>query len=138
MTKEWLAGGMTEDVVFVATVTVKADAPWGQSSESVGACATDEETGRRKITIADAIATAETRATNRAVSNLIAMGEVSAEEMSKGKPAKADQKFIEDMDATELASTRERAIKANRQDVVDNIDAELEKRRLEGEGGENA
>jgi hypothetical protein len=69
---------------FIATVTVRASAPWGQTAESVGACGTDEETGRRKITIADAIATAETRATNRAVSNLVAMGEVSAEEMTKG------------------------------------------------------
>ena len=68
---------------FIATCVVKASAPWGQSAEATGACATDEETGRRKITIADAIATAETRATNRAISNLIAMGEVSAEEMRK-------------------------------------------------------
>jgi hypothetical protein len=73
--------------IFIATVVVRANAPWGQSAESVGACATDEETGRRTITIADAIATAETRATNRAISNLIAMGEVSAEEMSKGERA---------------------------------------------------
>lgn len=68
---------------YVATVTVKASAPWGQSAEAAGACGGDEATGRRTITIADAIATAETRATNRAVSNLIAMGEVSAEEMDK-------------------------------------------------------
>jgi uncharacterized protein (DUF3820 family) len=83
--KEWLT---TTDAQFCATVTVRAVAPWGQSAEAVGACATDEETGRRKITIADAIATAETRATNRAVSNLIAMGEVSAEEMTKSGPPK--------------------------------------------------
>ncbi|MGI8766176.1 MAG: hypothetical protein ACR2KM_06660, partial [Gemmatimonadaceae bacterium] len=70
--------------IFLATVTVRARGPWGQSVEAVGACGTDEATGRRTITIADAIATAETRATNRAVSNLIAMGEVSAEELSKG------------------------------------------------------
>jgi uncharacterized protein (DUF3820 family) len=69
---------------FLATVIVRATGPWGQSAESVGACGTDEAVGRRVITIADAIATAETRATNRAVSNLIAMGEVSAEEMTKG------------------------------------------------------
>lgn len=71
---------------FLATVTVRATAPWGQSAEAVGACCTDEATGRRVITIADAIATAETRATNRAVSNLIAMGEVSAEEIGERKP----------------------------------------------------
>jgi hypothetical protein len=70
--------------VFVAIVAVRAMAPWGQYSEAVGACATDEEKGQRVITIADAIATAETRATNRAISNLIAMGEVSAEEIQKG------------------------------------------------------
>ena len=75
--------------VFLATVTVKATGPWGQSSDAVGACATDEATGRRVITIADAIATAETRATNRAVSNLIAMGEVSAEEIGDRSPAPA-------------------------------------------------
>jgi hypothetical protein len=70
--------------LFIAIVTVRAMAPWGQYSEAVGACATDEESGQRVITIADALATAETRATNRSVSNLIAMGEISAEEMSKG------------------------------------------------------
>lgn len=72
---------------FLATVAVRASAPWGQYAEAVGACGQDEESGRRKITLADAIATAETRATNRAVSNLIAMGEVSAEEMQKGDRA---------------------------------------------------
>lgn len=71
--------------VFCATVTVRALAPWGQHAEEVGACATDEATGRRQITTADAIATAATRATNRAVSNLIAMGEVSAEEIGDRK-----------------------------------------------------
>lgn len=65
---------------FLATVRVRASAPWNQYAEAVGACGTDEASGRRTITMADAIATAETRATNRAISNLIAMGEVSAEE----------------------------------------------------------
>lgn len=82
---------------LVATVNVKASAPWGQSAEAVGACGGDEATGRRTITIADAIATAETRATNRAVSNLIAMGEVSAEEMGKnngGSSSKAPEEKV--------------------------------------------
>lgn len=83
---------------YVATVTVKATAPWGQSAEAAGACGGDEATGRRTITIADAIATAETRATNRAVSNLIAMGEVSAEEMDKrtngGQAKPANEKLM--------------------------------------------
>ncbi len=94
ITKEWLEDGVTPDDsgTFVAVVTVRATAPWGQYTDAVGACGTDEESGRRKITIADAIATAETRATNRAISNLIAMGEVSAEEMSKGQDSPARQK----------------------------------------------
>lgn len=79
--REYLASGD-----FLATVTVEASAPWGQSAEAVGACCTDEATGRRVITVADAIATAETRATNRSTSNLIAMGEVSAEEMGDREP----------------------------------------------------
>src|ERR1700754_2265238 len=37
---------------FLATVTVEATAPWGQSAEAVGACCTDEATGRRVITVA--------------------------------------------------------------------------------------
>lgn len=72
---------------FLATVTARAVAPWGQRYEEIGACCSDEATGKRVITVADAIATASTRAQNRAISNLIAMGEVSAEEMDKGSPA---------------------------------------------------
>lgn len=73
-------------VVTVATVVVEASAPWNQTAEAVGACGSDEETERRTITLADMVATAETRATNRAVSNLIAAGEVSAEEIGNRKP----------------------------------------------------
>lgn len=72
------------DSHFLATVTARAVAPWGQSFEEIGACCTDEATGKRVISVADAIATAATRASNRAISNLIAMGEVSAEEIDKG------------------------------------------------------
>lgn len=68
---------------FTAYAVANAAAPWGQSWTDVGACGSDEATGRRVITIADAIATAMTRASNRAVSNLIAMGEVSAEEIGE-------------------------------------------------------
>jgi len=94
--KEWLGGAV--DAPFVATVTVRASSPWGQYAEAVGACGTDEESGRRKITIADAIATAQTRASNRAISDLIAAGEVSAEEMNKTRrPGSAsDQKSSAD------------------------------------------
>jgi hypothetical protein len=75
---------------FLAIVTARAIAPWGQMFEDAGSCGTDEATGRRVITIADAIATASTRASNRAVSNLIAMGEVSAEEIGDRRSLDAD------------------------------------------------
>lgn len=68
---------------FTAYAVANAAAPWGQSWTDVGACSSDEATGRRTITTADAVATAMTRASNRAVSNLIAMGEVSAEEIGE-------------------------------------------------------
>lgn len=72
-----------ETGVWLATARAVAVAPWGQRFTDVGACGSDEQTGRRVITMADAIATAMTRAINRAISNLIAMGEVSAEEMGE-------------------------------------------------------
>jgi hypothetical protein len=70
---------------FTAFAVATATAPWGQTWTDVGACGSDEATGRRTITVADAVATAMTRASNRAVSNLIAMGEVSAEEVGGRK-----------------------------------------------------
>jgi hypothetical protein len=70
-----------QDGEWVAIAKARATAPWGQVWEDVGACGSDEQTGRRQLTYADAISTAMTRASNRAVSNLIAMGEVSAEEV---------------------------------------------------------
>lgn len=68
---------------WIAIARASAVAPWGQRFDDLGACGSDEETGRRTITYADAVATALTRAANRAVSNLIAMGEVSAEEIAQ-------------------------------------------------------
>lgn len=75
---------------FTAFAVAAAVAPWGQAWSDIGACGSDEQTGRRVITEADAIATAMTRASNRAVSNLIAMGEVSAEEVGDRKAAAAE------------------------------------------------
>jgi len=107
---------------FLAIVTARAIAPWGQAGEAVGACCQSEAVGRRVITIADAIATADTRACNRAISNLIAMGEVSAEEMDaprdgRSSPSLAPTKRpangplwkgrpMADMDTPDLVSLR--------------------------------
>ncbi len=83
---------------FTAFAVATASAPWGQSWSDVGACGSDEATGRRTITVADAIATAMTRAANRAVSNLIAMGEVSAEEIGNRAPRQSGSRSKADAD----------------------------------------
>jgi hypothetical protein len=80
------------DGEFIARCVVRGSSPWGQEIDATGACGSDEESGRRTITMADAIATAQTRAANRAVSDLVAMGEVSAEEIGEGRAAKANGK----------------------------------------------
>lgn len=63
-----------------ARVVGRAVAPNGRVAEDVGACALDE--GRRFAKPEhDLVATAATRALNRATSNLVGMGEVTAEEV---------------------------------------------------------
>ncbi len=84
---------------FVARVIVRGVAPWGQSVEAVGLCSTRETRFRSNAQRAkadhDCEATAATRATNRAISDLIAAGEVSAEEVEaepNGDPMTAEQR----------------------------------------------
>jgi hypothetical protein len=84
---------------FLAVCAVRAISSWGQVAESLGACGSDEESGRRTITMADAIGTAQTRATNRAISDLIAMGEVSAEELGERKTRTRPELTLEDAEA---------------------------------------
>lgn len=74
---------------LVAKVVVRATAPWGQSAEAIGLCSTRERQfaspGARAKADHDCAATAQTRAANRAISDLIAAGEVSAEEIDGGE-----------------------------------------------------
>jgi len=60
------------------TVEVVASAPNGRESQGIGMCSSDERDNDRKEH--DILATAHTRAKNRAISDLLG-GEVSAEEM---------------------------------------------------------
>lgn len=84
---------------YYAEVHVRGIAPWGQYTVAIGACSTrekrfyrtDRQTGAlypnenaRGKAEHDCVATAATRATNRAVSDLVAAGEVSAEEVEGG------------------------------------------------------
>lgn len=69
-----------------ATVVARATAPNGRVSDGDGYCSADEsrfnrQQGRQKLEN-DLRATATTRAKNRAISDLVGMGEVSAEEVT--------------------------------------------------------
>ncbi len=70
---------------FTWMFTVEAIAPNGRSSQGVGICDSRE----RKFSHVehDVYATAHTRAKNRAISDLVAGGEVSAEEMAQNTDA---------------------------------------------------
>jgi hypothetical protein len=77
-----------------AEVWIRAVAPSGRSMVGDGYCSVDEprfssESGRRKLEH-DLPSTAATRARNRAISNLVGMGEVSAEEIDAGTRNSAD------------------------------------------------
>lgn len=76
-----------------AYVLARAVAPDGRYADGDGACSSDEQRfrsvgGRAKIEH-DLPATAATRATNRAISNLVGFGAVSAEEVEEAPPAAA-------------------------------------------------
>jgi len=79
--------------ILRARCLVRATHPNGRYAEGDGACAVTErrfasDRGRQKLEH-DLLATAYTRASNRAVSNLIGFGEVSAEEMDGTTPEPA-------------------------------------------------
>lgn len=76
-----------------AKATVRATHPSGRYADGSGRCSIDESrfktpSGRAKAEH-DIAATAVTRATNRAISNLVGFGQVSAEEVDGAAPAQA-------------------------------------------------
>jgi len=83
------------DTVLVARVVARAFHPSGRRADGDGVCASNETRFRRGDPRMEhnLTATATTRAVNRAVSNLIAFGSVSAEEaestIDQGGPARA-------------------------------------------------
>ena len=81
----------SDDQILRARCIARATHPNGRYAEGDGACSTSEPrfaraSGRQKIEH-DLPATAATRATNRAISNLIGFGAVSAEEVDGDAPA---------------------------------------------------
>ena len=74
-----IEGGSTGGRYFVWEITVRAIAPNGRYSDAVGSCASNER--RFAHLDHDVRATANTRAKNRAIADLVGGGEVSAEEL---------------------------------------------------------
>jgi hypothetical protein len=73
------------DNVYVVRVIARARAPGGRVSEEAGVCdSTEFERGNLQGTLHNIETKAVTRAINRAISNLVGGGEVSAEEIIKG------------------------------------------------------
>ena len=68
---------------YIVRVRARATAPNGRISEGIAACSKSEFTGKREKmgTVHNIEATASTRAINRAISDLVGGGEVSAEEI---------------------------------------------------------
>ena len=76
---------------------VRASLPNGRSVESDALCSRSEK-GKDKVSDQTIMSTAKTRATNRAIAELIGAGEVSAEEMSAEKIA-GQSKFLKEDDS---------------------------------------
>ena len=75
---------------------VRASLPNGRSVESDALCSRSEK-GKDKVSDHTIMSTAKTRATNRAIAELIGAGEVSAEEMSAEKVIAPNQsKFLKE------------------------------------------
>jgi len=73
-----------DDKTYVVRVIARARAPGGRVSEEAGVCdSTEFERGNLQGTLHNIETKAVTRAINRAISNLVGGGEVSAEEIIK-------------------------------------------------------
>lgn len=73
-------------------VTYRAKAQNGRAADGDGACYASEKTGRGQATEHNVRSHAHTRAFNRAVSNLVGFGEVSAEEADRDAPPRREMK----------------------------------------------
>jgi len=83
---------------FAYHFKARATAPNGAFAEGVGSC--DNKEKQEDNSIHNTRSTAETRAWNRAVSNLVGGGEVSAEEMQTSRPQKPPIEMPKPLEAT--------------------------------------
>ncbi|PMP83312.1 MAG: hypothetical protein C0175_01990 [Caldisericum exile] len=80
------------DDKYVVRVVARAIAPNGRTSEEVGISDSSEFTGNLKASMHNIESKAVTRAINRAISNLVGGGELSAEEIIEGPEDKIPDK----------------------------------------------
>jgi len=86
-----------DDKTYVVRVIARAIAPGGRVSEEIGVCDSSEfERGNLQGTLHNIETKAVTRAINRAISNLVGGGEVSAEEIIKGPDEVVKEREIEE------------------------------------------
>lgn len=93
--------------------TARATSPSGRVMEADGYCTVDEFTGRRASNPKlenDLRGTASTRAKNRAISDLVGMGEVSAEEVSAGAGQPGQMPAWTQPASTELVDVTQQAL----------------------------
>ena len=100
------------DNVYVVRVVARAKTPMGRISEEAGVCdSTEFERGNLQGTLHNIETKAVTRAINRAISNLVGGGEVSAEEIIKGPDEIVKEREIKEEPqkepATELITTKQ-------------------------------
>lgn len=90
---------------------IRATLPNGRSVESDALCSRTER-GKDKVSDHTIMSTAKTRATNRAISELIGAGEVSSDEMT------AEYRIVDDSDQQDIAHTD------SLKEKTSNVDAE--------------
>ncbi|MGC8584866.1 MAG: hypothetical protein ACP5L4_01925 [Thermoplasmata archaeon] len=79
------------DDKYIVRVIARAVAPNGRISEEVGISDSSEFTGNLKATMHNIESKAVTRAINRAISNLVGGGELSAEEIIEGSELESNE-----------------------------------------------
>ena len=111
--------------VIEAEYTVRATLPNGRFVESDGSC-DRRESGKRDMSNHSIKATAKTRATNRAISELIGAGDVSADELDMGFEPKSSNHEIIETEATPADFVTAQELKENEpvSDTVETVDGD--------------
>ena len=121
------------DNVYVVRVIARATAPGGRISEEAGVCdSTEFERGNLQGTLHNIETKAVTRAINRAISNLVGGGEVSAEEILKGPDEVVKEREIKEEPQQKDPPITTRQINYLNDLMKDNEVKELVNRMLNG------